>query len=88
MDSNNKEYSVIGYEKDSDVFIFYFESESSLAAINKAKELNELCQQDELKRTCSDGTEEPIDWLEVYWHWNEAEEQLIWASYNEELEKE
>ena len=37
----------------------------------------------ELKRKCSDGTEEPMDWIEVYWNWNEDDEQIIWGSYDD-----
>ena len=50
--------------------------------MDKAKELVELLNANELKRVCSDGTEEPIDWIEVYWNWNEDDEQMVWGSYD------
>ncbi|WP_288681595.1 hypothetical protein [uncultured Eubacterium sp.] len=77
-------YSVIAYDKDNDVFICYGKYAEEHDAMKKAKELKELLDKEELKRTCSDGdgTEEPMDWLEIYWNWNEDDEQIIWGSYN------
>ena len=76
-------YSVIGYDKDNDVFICYGQFDMLTNAMDKAKELVELLNTNELKRVCSDGTEEPIDWLEVYWDWNGEEERILWGSYND-----
>lgn len=77
-----KGYSIIGYDKDNDVFINYGKFEVLANAMDKAKELVELLNANELKRVCSDGTEEPIDWIEVYWNWNEDDEQMVWGSYD------
>lgn len=87
-------YSVIGYDKDNDIFVCYekFEvlanavdkaNEVLANAVNKAKELTKQIENGELKRKCSDGTEESIDWIEVYWNWNKDDEQIIWGSYND-----
>ena len=76
-------YSIIGYDKDNDVFVSYGQFEVLAKAMKKAKELEELLNAGELKRICSDGTEEPIDWLEVYWNWNGDDEQIIWGSYDD-----
>jgi len=42
-----------------------------------------LLDKGELKRICSDGTKEPMDWLEVYWNWNGDDERIVWGSYND-----
>ena len=76
-------YSVIAYDKDNDVFICYGKYMGKPDAIKKAIELKKLLDKEELKRTCSDGTEEPMDWLEVYWNWNKDDERIIWGSYND-----
>lgn len=73
-------YAVIGYDKDNDIFICYGKFDVLANAMDKAKELAEQAYNGELKRKCSDGTEEPIDWIEVYWDWNEDDEQIIWGS--------
>lgn len=76
-------YSVIAYDKDNDIFICYGKYAEKLEVINKAKELKKLLDKGELKRICSDGTKEPMDWLEVYCNWNEDDERIIWGSYND-----
>ena len=76
-------YSVIGYVKDNDVFVCYGKYEVLANAVEKAKELAKQIENGELKRKCSDGTKEPMDWIEVYWNWNEDDEQIIWGSYND-----
>lgn len=76
-------YSVIGYDKNNDVFINYGEFEVLAKAVEKAKELSKQIDCGELKRKCSDGTEEPMDWIEVYWNWNGDDEEIIWGSYDD-----
>lgn len=76
-------YSVIAYDKDNDVFVCYGEFQKECDAMKKAEELKKLLDKGELKRTCSDGTKEPMDWLEVYWNWNEDDERIVWGSYND-----
>lgn len=70
-------YTIIGYDKDNDVFIEYGNFEVLHYAMEKAKELKKLLDKDELKRENG----EPIDWVEVYWNYNGADEEMIWASY-------
>lgn len=73
-------YSVIGYDKDNDVFICYDKCETFELAVDKAKQLILLVEKDELKR---EDNGEPIDWIEVYWNWNKDDEKLLWGSYND-----
>ena len=72
--------SVVGYDKDNGVSICYGKFDVLENAMDKAKELAEQVYNGELKRKCSDGTEEPMYWIEVYWDWNEDDEQIIWGS--------
>ena len=73
-------YSVIGYDKDNDVFISYGKCETLEYAIEKAKNLFELVEKNELRR---EDNGEPIDWIEVYWNWNKDDEKILWGSYND-----
>ena len=72
-------YTIIGYDKDNDVFEEYGDYEVLYNANEKAKELMSLLIEDELKRDNG----EPIDWIEIYWNWNKNDEEMIWASYEE-----
>ena len=45
------------------------------------EELEPYLVRDELRRECSDGTLESIDWLEIYQHWNWHGEELVAKSY-------
>lgn len=66
------------------MFLYAMEnSKKECDAIKKAEELKKLLDKGELKRICSDGTKEPMDWLEVYWNWNEDDERIVWGSYND-----
>lgn len=73
-------YSVIGYDKDNDVFICYGEYETLEYAVEEAKNLFELVEKNELRR---EDNGEPIDWIEVYWNWNKDDEKILWGSYND-----
>lgn len=70
-------YTIIGYDKDNDVFVEYGEFEVLHYAMVKANELKKLLDKEELKRENG----EPIDWIEVYWNYNKADEEMTWASY-------
>lgn len=74
------EYSVIGYDKDSDVFIHFCKCETLELAIEKAKKLLKFIEKDELKR---EDNEESIDWIEVYWNWDKDDEKLLWRAYSD-----
>lgn len=73
-------YSVIGYDKDNDVFICYGKYETLEQAVCEAEKLFVLVQKGELER---EDNGEPIDWIEVYWNWNKDDEQILWGSYND-----
>lgn len=74
----NTAYSINGYDKDNDVYACYGQCLDIDVAINKAKKLAKQTENGQLMRKCSDGTEEPIDWIEV---WNENNGDTVWASY-------
>lgn len=76
-------YSVIAYDKDNDVFICYGKYVEKFEAMERARELKKLLDKGELKRICSDGIEEPMDWIEVYWNWNKDDERIVWGSYKD-----
>ena len=76
-------YVVIGYDKDNDVYVCYGEFIYEKMAKQEAEELTVCMKRGLLKRECSDGTMEPIDWIEVYKNWNKDDEQVVWASYND-----
>lgn len=72
-----KKYTVIGYDKDNDVFVTYAQADVLADAMVTAKALKVMLEKDELKRENG----EPIDWLEVYWDYNGPDEKMVWASY-------
>lgn len=70
-------YTIIGYDKDNDIY-------EEIAKFNKLEDAiesaNSLCYclvEDELKSCVG----EPIDWLEVYFDWNGKNENKVWTSY-------
>jgi hypothetical protein len=71
-------YTIIGYDKDNDVFVEYGEFEVLHYAMRKANELKKLLDKEELKRENG----EPIDWIEIYWNYNKTDEEMTWASYD------
>ena len=83
-----KKYSVVGYDKDNDVYVKYAENYNVETAIEQAKILFECVKEGYLTRKCSDGNNEPIDRIEVYYDWDGDEENIIWASYECCQEKE
>ena len=76
-------YTVTGYDKDNDVYKWYGIYADISVAVDRAKELTKQMEQGMLKRKCSDGTEEPIDWVEVYWNWDKTDKQKKWTSYDD-----
>lgn len=76
-----KKYSVIGYDKDNDVYVHYGKHEKIVGAILDAKALTKQVIQGQLRRECSDGSSEPIDCIEVYKNWDGTDEQIVWSSY-------
>ena len=74
-------YTVVGYDKDNDVYVEYGTYEKLCHARARMEELEPYLVRDELRRECSDGTLEPIDWLEIYQHWNWHGEELVAKSY-------
>lgn len=76
-------YSVIGYDKDNDVFICYDTCNTLELAVEQGRQLFKLIEKGELRR---EDNGEPIDWVEVYWNWNKDDERLLWGSYNDSEE--
>jgi len=67
-------YSVIGYEKDEDVYIEYTLHKSYDEASSKAKKLGELVKEGKLIRPDNG---ELLDWVQVYKYWGTDAEQLV-----------
>lgn len=73
-------YSVVGYEKDNDVFIEFGEYSEFNDAVKEAKRLTNLMNSGKLRR---DDNGDPIDWIEVYHNYELPGEELMWASYRD-----
>lgn len=67
-------YTVVGYDKDNDVYIEYGEYGSLWTAYGRASELSKMVENGELKRKDNG---EPIDWIEIYENWNGPDEYRI-----------
>lgn len=67
-------YTVVGYDKDNDVYIEYGDYSVIQSAYMRAEELNDMIERGELKRKDSG---EPIDWVEIYENWNLPDEYRI-----------
>lgn len=67
-------YTVVGYDKDNDVYIEYGEYSVIQFAYMRAEELNDMIERGELKRKDNG---EPIDWVEIYENWNLPDEYRI-----------
>ena len=70
-------YTVVGYDKDNDVYVEYGTYEKLGHARARMEELEPYLVRDELRRENG----EPIDWLEIYQHWNWDGEEKICGSY-------
>lgn len=80
-----QKYSVVAYDKDGDVYNILKGYEKEIDTITFAKDVTEKMEQEGLRRIL---TGEPYDWIEVYKDYNTDKEQLIWASYEKEVEQE
>lgn len=67
-------YTVVGYDKDNDVYIECGEYSSICDANIKADELREMIKNGKLRRKDNG---EPIDWIEIYENWNEPDEYRV-----------
>lgn len=76
-------YTVVGYDKDGDVYVPYESFRKFDNAVEKARELAKLVKNDELKRENG----EPIDWIQIYEKWGTPLETLILGSYFDEKEE-
>lgn len=76
-----KPYVIVGYDKDNDVYVEYQRTDSLKYAIALARNLMKLLETGSLKRQCSDGSYEPIDWLEIINVYKP--EQILWKSYED-----
>lgn len=69
-------YTVVGYDKDNDVYIEYAEYSVELFATMKAHELADKIKRGELRR---EDNGEPIDWIEVYENYNTPNEKRLYV---------
>lgn len=75
-------YTVVGYDKDNDVFVEYDSTIYKDKAITMAKEYADMIKNDELRWPGTDEGE-PIDWISVYKGWATEDEEKIWTSCEE-----
>ena len=78
----DKIYKVEGYDKDSDVYVKYWEGKDLEVAKVVSEVLNNIANKDELVRYTSNGQKEPIDWVQV----SDENDELVFLSDNEERE--
>lgn len=71
-------YTVVGYDKDNDVYVEYEDYDLSVEAEYHAKQLKKLLDKGELRRENG----EPIDWIEVVQ--SDNYDVVYWASYEED----
>lgn len=75
------QFAVVGYDKDNDVYIEYKLFQKRAIAESFAKELKKGIEKGTLTRKCSDGTLEPIDWVQVVD--SEDFDKVFWTSYEQ-----
>lgn len=73
-----KEYVIIGYDKDNDCYIELYSNNNYNKVIIMAKKLKRLVQKDRLLNPYNN---EPLDWLEVVDRYNPS--AVYWASYKD-----
>lgn len=78
-----KKYTVVGYDKDNDVYVVYDSFRKFDDAVEKGRELGKLVKEDKLRRENG----EPIDWIQVYANWNTIDETAVWGSFLEKDEE-
>ncbi len=59
-------FEVCAYDKDGDVYVTMHTTPSESMALRVAKSLKKLIENGMLQRRCSDGSNEPYDWLVIY----------------------
>lgn len=67
-------YTVVGYDKDNDVYVEYGTYSNVHFAYMRADELNKMIDRGKLRRKDNG---EPIDWIEIYGNWNLPDEHKI-----------
>lgn len=70
------EYKLEGYDKDNDAWLLLGMYLTKEEAVRDANACRPYLKEDKIKRYCSDGTFEPIDWLEV-----SDKNCYVWKSY-------
>lgn len=76
-------FTIVGYDKDNDVYVPYEKTIYKDKAIVVAKEYAVMIENGELRWPGLDDGE-PIDWVSVYQGWATDKEEKIWSSYEEE----
>lgn len=71
-------YTVVGYDKDNDVYVEYESYDLSAEAEYHAKQLKKLLDKGELRRENG----EPIDWIEIVQ--SDNYDVVYWVSYEED----
>lgn len=79
----DKIYKVEGYDKDNDVYVKYWEGKDLETSKIISTVLNNIAEKGELVRYSSDGTREPIDWVQV----SDENNELVFLNDSEELER-
>ena len=74
------EYNLLGYDKDTDVYISYGTSSDLSNLIEIGEMLKEKLNKGTLHHTLSNGKSEPIDWLEIY-RIGDKTNKKYWTSY-------
>lgn len=77
-------FTIVGYDKDGDVYVELGQEVYFSLAVKSARNFVQSMKKGKLKRTCSDGHEEPLDGIAVCINWNQDDERFIWYSYDEE----
>lgn len=76
-----QEYTVVGYEKNGDVYEQLGLSTTDFnAALDMAKMYTKIMNEGGLARTCSDESMELFDSIEIYSGWETDKEKVIWDS--------
>ncbi len=73
-------FTVVGYDKDGDVYVPYNSFEKFEDAVENGKKLGKLVNEGKLLRDNG----EPIDWIQIYQDWGTIDETVVWGSYLEE----
>lgn len=66
-------YTVVGYDKDNDVYAVCGRYSDEYTAFNEARRFSDMVNRGELHTANG----EPVDWMEVYLNWNEPNEKRV-----------